>query len=314
MPSSLVVVALVLAWLVVLVPMIVRKRQEVAKTADSELAARVVRSGSGETAAEEEAPVPDTDAVDEDFGDDFATDENDDPEAVHEDASADDNVADDVPEDAAHDADGEDMTTRYYDEADLGYAPRYRPGRGGFDPEAAAVIARAKYAFRQRVVLAMLVGSVVTAVVAGLAYPLLWWGHGLIDVVLVSYLVYLRRQVRIETEIRERRLARMQRVRRAQAAAARSRPAEPVYHQPPAGYAPVEEEYEDEGYTESYEESYEPYDPERDHGPRERVADGPSRPQVTRAGAVLVEPDDEDPAFDELGDPGARPYRRAVGE
>ena len=32
MPSSLVVVALVLAWLVVLVPMIVRKRQEVAKT------------------------------------------------------------------------------------------------------------------------------------------------------------------------------------------------------------------------------------------------------------------------------------------
>jgi hypothetical protein len=309
MPSSLVVVALVLAWLVVLVPMIVRKRQEVAKTADSELAARVVRSGSGEAAAEEETAVPDTD-----FGDDFAADENEDPEAVHEDASVDENVADDVPEDAAHDADGEDMTTRYYDEADLGYAPRYRPGRGGFDPEAAAVIARAKYTFRQRVVLAMLIGAVATAVVAGTAYPLLWWGHGLIDVVLVSYLVYLRRQVRIETEIRERRLARMQRVRRAQAAAVRSRPAEPVYRQPQAGYAPVDEEYEDEGYADHYEEPYEPYDPEQDHGPRERVADGPSRPQVTRAGAVLVEPDDEDPAFDELGEPGAMPYRRAVGE
>ena len=61
MPSSLVVVALVVAWLVVLVPMIVRKRQEVAKTGDSELGARVLRSGNGEadTGAELEAE-PDT--------------------------------------------------------------------------------------------------------------------------------------------------------------------------------------------------------------------------------------------------------------
>ena len=81
MPSSLVVVALVLAWLVVLVPMIVRKRQEVAKTADSELAARVVRSGSGEAEEDtrdgaeygmEEAPMRDTDVTDEDFGGELA--------------------------------------------------------------------------------------------------------------------------------------------------------------------------------------------------------------------------------------------------
>jgi hypothetical protein len=308
MPSSLVVVALVLAWLVVLVPMIVRKRQEVAKTADSELAARVVRSGSGEAEADtrdEEAPMRDADGMDEDFADEATRS----PDVVHDDVPVDENVLDDAPEEAAHDADGEDMTARYYDEADLHYARRYRPGRGGFDPEAAAIIAKARYAFRQRVVLAMLIGAVASAVVAGVAFPMLWWGHGVIDVVLISYLVYLRRQVRIEAEIRERRLARLQRVRRAQAAAARSRPVEPAYAPPPA-YTPVGEEPE-EAYDE---EPYEPYDPEQDHGPRERVADGPALPPVTRSGAILVDVDDEDPAFDELGEPGSLPYRRAVGE
>ena len=317
MPSSLVVVALVLAWLVVLVPMIVRKRQEVAKTGDSELAARVVRSGSGEAGAEtrdEEAAMRDTDGIDEDFGEEFAEDGSDSRDVVRDDASVDDNVVDDAPEDAAHDADGEDMTARYYDEADLHYARRYRPGRGGFDPEAAAIIAKAKYAFRQRVVLAMIIGAVASAVVAAVVFPMLWWGHGVIDVVLISYLVYLRRQVRIETEIRERRLARLQRVRRAQAAAARARPpVEQSYEEPAyaaADYAPVEEEELEA----AYEEPYEPYDPERDLGPRERVADGPAMPLVTRAGAVVVEVDDEDPMFDELGEPGSLPYRRAVGE
>ncbi|GAB3445730.1 divisome protein SepX/GlpR [Actinophytocola sediminis] len=308
MPSSLVVVALVLAWLVVLVPMIVRKRQEVAKTADSELAARVVRSGSGEAEAEEEAAMRDPAGMDEDFAENVA----DSQEVDHDDAPVDDNVVDDAPEVAAHDAEGVDMTARYYDEADQPYPSRYRPGRGGFDPEAAAIIARAKYAFRQRVVLAMLIGAVVSAVVAAAAFPMLWWAHGALDVVLVSYLVYLRRQVRIETEIRERRLARMQRVRRAQAVAARARPVEPAYADEVEvdEYAPVEE-YADEA---GYEEPYEPYDPEQDHGPRERVADGPSMPQVTRAGAVMVEVDDEDPMFDELEEPGSLPYRRAVGE
>lgn len=298
MPSSLVVVALVLAWLVVLVPMIVRKRQEVAKTADSELAARVVRSGSGEAGADtreeaeygiEEAGMRDTDEIDEDFGTEFADDEH---------------VVDEVPaepsEDVAHDADRDDEMSGYYDEADLRYAPRYRPGRGGFDPEAAAIIAKAKYAFRQRVVLAMLVGAVVTAVVAAVVLPLLWWAHGVLDVVLVSYLVYLRRQVRIETEIRERRLARMNRVRRAQAAAAaRPRPAEPVYAEP---------EYAEPEAPEAE------YEPENAVGPRERVSEGPYPPPVVRAGAVVVDVDDEDPAFEELDEPGSLSYRRAVGE
>ena len=300
MPSSLVVVALVLAWLVVLVPMTVRKRQEVAKTADSELAARVVRSGSGEAeedtrdAAEygmDEPPMRDTDVIDEDFGGELA-----DPA----------DAADESSEEAAHDADRDardEMSAGYYDEAELDYARRYRPGRGGFDPEAAAIIAKAKYGFRQRVVLAMLIGAVATAVAGAVAFPMAWWAHGVIDVVLVSYLVYLRRQVRIETEIRERRLARLQRVRRAQAARLQQRPAE-------SGYEP-EQVLEPETYEEQFEEEYEP---EEAFGPRERVSDGPYTAPVVRAGAVVVDVDDEDPAFDELDVPGSLPYRRAVGE
>jgi hypothetical protein len=303
MPSSLVVVALVLAWLVVLVPMIVRKRQEVAKTADSELAARVVRSGSGEAEEDtrdeeygvEEAPMRDTDAIDEDFGGELA-----DPA----------DTADESSEEVAHDADrdADEMSAGYYDEAELHYDRRYRPGRGGFDPEAAAIIAKAKYAFRQRIVLAMLIGAVVTAVAGAVAFPMAWWAHGVIDVVLVSYLVYLRRQVRIETEIRERRLARLQRVRRAQAAARhQQRPPEPVY-------APEPEAETHEAYDEHEEPFEEEYEPEEAIGPRERVSDGPFTPPVIRAGAVLVDVDDEDPAFEELDEPGSLPYRRAVGE
>lgn len=284
MPSSLVVVALVVAWLVVLVPMIVRKRQEVQKTGDSELAARVVRSGgSNEAEPDTEEPAMDeNDEIREDFEDELA------PEVAE--------ASEEVPHDDAGQAD-----MSYYDD---GYPRRYRPGRGGFDPEAAAVIARARYAFRQRVVLAMIVGAILTALGASFMVPLLWWAHGGIDLVLVSYLVYLRRQVRIEDEIRERRLARMQRVRRAQAHAqaqaeayARTRYAEEQLHEPRTVEEYVEEMYQQE-------------EPLR----RERVVDEPPAPPVYRGNAVVVDVDDEDPAFDDLEDPGNLPYRRAVGE
>lgn len=286
MPSSLVVVALVIAWLVVLVPMIVRKRQEVAKTGDSELGARVLRSGNGEaaTGAEldedpdtfdtEETAVHETDDVREDFEE----------ELVAKVTEASENEPDD-------DADQADMN--YYGDYP---ARRYRPGRGGFDPEAAAVIARAKYTFRQRVVLAMIIGAVLTLVGAIVFYTPLWWAHGAIDLVLVTYLGYLRRQVRIEDEIRERRLARMQRVRRAQALA------RPRY---------VEEE--PRTVEEYVEELYHEEEDEPVHH-RERVIDGPPAPVLHRGNAVLVDLDDEDPAFEDLDDPGNLPYRRAAGE
>src|SRR4051794_14599551 len=57
MPSSVIIVALAAAWLVVLVPMVARRRQQGARTADSALAARVVRSGRNE--AREKFAMPD---------------------------------------------------------------------------------------------------------------------------------------------------------------------------------------------------------------------------------------------------------------
>jgi hypothetical protein len=288
MPSSLVVVALVVAWLVVLVPMIVRKRQEVAKTGDSELAARVVRSGEANGGTEldaEEAPVDEGDVIREDFEEELV------PEVV--------GASEELPDDDAGQAD-----MSYYD--DDGYSRRYRPGRGGFDPEAAAVIARAKYAFRQRVVLAMIVGAILTAVLASLVFIQLWWAHGFIDLVLVSYLVYLRRQVRIEDEIRERRLVRMQRVRRAQAYHAAQAEAYARAQYAAAAAAPVAEPQTVEEYVE---EIY-----HDEPGRRERVVDGPPAPPTYRGNAVVVDLDDEDPAFDDLENQGNSPYRRAVGE
>ncbi|GAA2970097.1 divisome protein SepX/GlpR [Actinokineospora diospyrosa] len=228
MPSSLIVVGLVVAWLVVLVPMVVRKRQEIARTTDTALAARVVRSGSHSADTREEIAVDD-DAVDED-DDDLIADAEPEPDEPR----------------------------------------RYRPGRGGYDAEAAAHAARAKYAFRQRVVLLMFLAAIATGVAAGLAQPLLWWVHGLVDITLVGYLTYLRRQVRIEQEIRERRAARA-----ATAAPRRS-------HARPA-------------------------EDDMDH-----ITTIPTR--AIHPGAVVVELDDEDPWFDELGEPAHPTYRRAVGE
>jgi competence protein ComGC len=284
MPSSLVVVALVVAWLVVLVPMIVRKRQEVAKTGDSELAARVVRSGSGEAELDtEEAAVEEDEEIREDLAEELVA-EVDAADAPRE-----------VPDDDAGQAD-----MSYYDD---GYPRRYRPGRGGFDPEAAAVIARARYAFRQRVVLAMIIGAILTAAGAAVVFVQLWWAHGFIDIVLVSYLVYLRRQVRIEDEIRERRLARMQRVRRAQAAQAEAYARAAQYAEETAHEPRTVEEYVEEIYHQDDEPT-----------PRERVVDEPPAPPVYRGNAVLVDLDDEDPEFADLEEPGKLPYRRAVGE
>lgn len=175
-------------------------------------------------------------------------------------------------------------------EEDSGVPRPYRPGRGGFDPEAAALAARAKYAFRQRVVVFMLLLAVVSAVAGGFVTPLAWWGHAGVDVVLVGYLTYLRRQVRIEQEIRDRRAARMTTSTRR------------VHVQPPQERRrPVPAETP----------VAEPAVP-AEQPVFQRVA--PSPCHQLQPGTVVVEADDEDPMFDELDQPDVLPYRRAVGE
>ncbi|MET0236811.1 MAG: gephyrin-like molybdotransferase receptor GlpR [Kibdelosporangium sp.] len=278
MPSSLIVVALVVAWLVVLVPMIVRKRQEIARTADSALAARVVRKGGAEEADMRDADLIDAeDPVVEDDGNDSSTEPD---HALDTTLEADDR-------DYVDTDDGADPTHN-------APARRYRPGRGGFDPEAAAMTARAKYAFRQRVVVAMLLLAVGSAVAAAVMYPMVWWAHGAIDIGLVGYLSYLRRQVRIEEEIRQRRLARMAQTRRA-------RPAEQAT------------DHHGDTYSETYAEEYTDSPTERPETTTVPVHQSPP-PRITHPHAVVVDLDDEDPAFDELDDPDSLRYRRAAGE
>lgn len=260
MPSSLIIVALVVAWLVVLVPMIARKRQEVAKTADSALAARVVHDGGPED-------------VEEEF--DMTVDES-------ETAITDDDYRD------------------YQDPP-----RRYRPGRGGYDPEAAAASARAKYAFRQRMVLVLLVLAAASAGVAAFVMPIVWWGHGGVDLLLVGYLGYLRRQVRIEADVRERRQARM-------------RPhvdeadefVETDYDE--TEYEPAEH-HEPAPVAEPVAPPVEPELSEYEDAPRSTPARAPYRPRPALNGTTVVDIDDEDPAFEDLDLPHRRGYRRVAG-
>ncbi|NIJ10470.1 hypothetical protein FHU38_000814 [Saccharomonospora amisosensis] len=272
MPSSLIIVALAAAWLAVLVPMIARKRQEITQTNDSALAARVVRSGSTRSDWRKEFAMTANAEPDEDI-------RSDDVDAPRHDYEAD---ADDADFDEYDSYEPEPEPEPRLSATEQPPVRRYRPGRGGFDPEAAELAARAKYAFRQRVVLMLLLTAIVTGVLAGVLLSVLWWAHGAADAVLVGYLVYLRRQVRIEEEIRQRRLARLH-------STAQRTPRRP---NPLADIEVLKSQ------------APEPPGAERNPVPTSRV----------RRQAVVVDLEDEDPAFHELDDPGQLPYRRAAGE
>ncbi len=70
-----------------------------------------------------------------------------------------------------------------------------------------------KYRRRRRVLLllvTLLVGSIVAAYVLT---PMAWAATAVVGLLLIGFMVYLRRQVRIEAEIRARRMARLRRAR-----------------------------------------------------------------------------------------------------
>jgi hypothetical protein len=98
------------------------------------------------------------------------------------------------------------------DEARLRPVPR-RPGRGGYDPDAAEIARAYRYSRRRRVTVVLLVAAVVFALGAYLFMPVLWCGTAVFALLLIGYLGYLRRQVQIEADIRRRRLARLARAR-----------------------------------------------------------------------------------------------------
>jgi hypothetical protein len=114
---------------------------------------------------------------------------------------------------------------------------------------------------------------------------MVWTANGLADVGLIGYLIYLRRQVRIEEEIRQRRLARYNNSRTTSV---------PEYD------TIADEPIEDIDVVSA--------------ARREVVERKPSPTSRLRRHAVVVDLDDEDPAFHELDEPGTRPFRRASGE
>lgn len=126
--------------------------------------------------------------------------------------------------------------------------PRRR--RGGYDPENDARITEARFRFRQRVTLVLGVLAVVALGAGLMNVPFAWYGLGAVVLALVAYLAYLRRTVRIETEIRRRRMARLERARRERAREAEVRDGVPAH--------------------------------------------------LRRGGCIVMEIDDEDPAFDHL--------------
>jgi len=89
----------------------------------------------------------------------------------------------------------------------------HRRGRGGFDPEAAEVTRAYKYQQRRRVTLILFLSTVVFTLAAIFLINWLWVGAVVSFALLVGYLAYLRRQVRIEASIRQRRMERLQRAR-----------------------------------------------------------------------------------------------------
>ncbi|GAA4488729.1 hypothetical protein GCM10023094_49020 [Rhodococcus olei] len=215
MPNSLLWIALVAMWLFVLLPMQAKRRPRIRQTTDVALATRVLdrdqharqtRRGpaSGHRSDPNWRPDPNRPMHAEDWMEAHA----------RTDASYGEPDQDELDDDFGYDE--ADHDTRYrravpqYDDEDP--AP-HRRGRGGFDPEADAIARAARYSFRQRAVLGLVLAAIMTAALALIVSPTLWWVSVAAVLGLVGYLVYLRRQVQFEQEIRRRRMARLTRSR-----------------------------------------------------------------------------------------------------
>ncbi|WNG81009.1 hypothetical protein C6A86_022860 [Mycobacterium sp. ITM-2016-00316] len=85
--------------------------------------------------------------------------------------------------------------------------------RNRYESKTAQAVSARKYAFRKRVLMSMSALLVLSAVLAAVVTPGLWWVVGSVATVTVLYLGYLRRQTRIEEQVRRRRAQRMMRSR-----------------------------------------------------------------------------------------------------
>jgi hypothetical protein len=82
-----------------------------------------------------------------------------------------------------------------------------------FESKTAAAVSARKYKFRKRVLAVFAALMMFSAAAAFLLTPTAWWLLGTVATVTVLYLGYLRRQTRIEEQLRRRRAQRMMRSR-----------------------------------------------------------------------------------------------------
>lgn len=264
MPNSFLWIGLVVLWLFVLFPMLTDRHPRIRRTTDAALATRVLHRGDAKRTVKRSGPAVHDSYSDWDQAEDWMDDENDVDDAGGL-----------VPLESGH----------YPDD----FVPDRR-GRGRFDPDADAAAAAGRYAFRQRMVLFLAFLAVGCAVFGLILSHLLWIVAGLSVVLLGGYLAYLRHQVRLEQDIRNRRLARLNRT--------------DTYRH-------------DDHATDDYDEDHFSHDVT----PGEDVE---YDREIHLDRSVTLEADDEDPAFEHLDTydhhnaPVRRPddhdFRRAAGE
>lgn len=280
LPTSLLIVLLAVLWIWVLVPMASRSREAVPESDDGAIGFRVLRRGTrirrkrASQQDEDEALVEQL--VDE---------------------------ADDDDEDLLED----EVDSWAADERELpprrvvvqSSRPARRSGRGGFDPEQAAATAAYKYRRRRFITLLLLTLALGSAAVGFLLDPIGYWVAGGTGLLLLGFLGYLSRTVRIERAIEARRRARLQRNRELRPNLGRV--AEPVSPYEQRARMPHQA-------TEG--RRLERQAPVASERPRHTSHVPPSM----RQRYAIVDLDDDDPAFDDLERHQPVAYRRAVGQ
>ena len=166
-----------------------------------------------------------------DFGDNtavFSVDDLQEVDGVAEadeapEQDADDLVADDMTDEfeAVSEDDDPDHDYEYVDdssgvEAAADSAPhvagsKSHERRRSYESKTAAAVSARKYRFRKRVLMVMSALLLLSAVAAYVVSPTFWWFCGTVGAVTILYLGYLRRQTRIEEQVRRRRAQRMMR-------------------------------------------------------------------------------------------------------
>lgn len=174
--------------------------------------------------------LDDVDPEDEDLADDAAQYEE--PPATQAIRSVDDAdfegdaVQEDDTDEVAvtdgdeQDADGTEHDYEYVDDssgleadADDQVASLSKARSRRYESATAAKVSARKFRFRKRMLLGMAVALLASAVVAYAVTPTMWWAAGSVGAITLLYLGYLRRQTRIEAQLKRRRAQRMARSR-----------------------------------------------------------------------------------------------------